>query len=77
MTGVWAENLITRKNYIEIIEQRQDLHVNIQPGFWDTHYKYTIVNLITRLLNRFIKMAGKKGYWFAPFVNITAQKINE
>jgi hypothetical protein len=71
-TGVWAENLITRKNYADII-QTAGFKFEYTAGFWDTHYKYAIVNLITCLLNRLIKMTGKKGYWFAPFVNITAQ----
>ncbi len=72
-TGVWAENLITRQNYSDIIQQ-SGFTFEYTAGFWDTHYKYGIVNLITGLLNRIIKMSGKKGYWFAPFVNITASK---
>jgi 2-polyprenyl-3-methyl-5-hydroxy-6-metoxy-1,4-benzoquinol methylase len=72
-TGVWAENLITRQNYSDIIRQ-SGFTFDYTPGFWDTHYKYDIVNIITRLLNRIIKITGKKGYWFAPFVNISASK---
>lgn len=72
-TGVWAENLITRQNYSDIIQQ-SGFTFEYTAGFWDTQYKYGIVNLLTRLLNRVIKIAGKKGYWFAPFVNITAIK---
>ena len=72
-TGVWAENLITRNNYIDIIEQ-SGFKAGYTPGFWDTHYKYALVNLVTRLLNRVIKLAGKKGYWFSPFVNVVAGK---
>jgi len=72
-TGVWAENLLTRKNYVAIIEQA-GFKATYTAGFWDTHYKYPVVNLITGLLNRLIKLSGKKGYWFAPFVNITAVK---
>ncbi len=72
-TGVWAENLITRRNYFDII-QRSGFTFEYTAGFWDTHYKYMAVNLITGLLNKIIKITGKKGYWFAPFVNITAIK---
>ena len=72
-TGVWAENLITKKNYYDII-QRSGLKFEYTAGFWDTHYKYIVVNLITGLLNKIIKITGKKGYWFAPFVYITAAK---
>ncbi len=71
--GVWAEHLLTRKNYFDII-QKTGFTVEYTAGFWDTHYKYGIVNLFTRLLNRIIKLAGNRGYWFAPFINITASK---
>jgi hypothetical protein len=74
-TGVWAENLITRSNYADIIEQA-GFTFEYTAGFWDTNYKYGIVNLITGMFNRVIKIAGKKGYPLAPFVNITAAKSN-
>ncbi len=70
-TGVWAEHLITKKNYFDII-QHAGFTSEYTAGFWDTHYKYTIVNLITGFLNRIIIISGKKGYWFAPFVNVVA-----
>ncbi len=75
-TGVWAENLITRKNYFDIIN-KSGFKAEYTAGFWDTNYKYKVVNLITRILNIIIKNTGNKGYWFAPFVNITAAKKNK
>ena len=72
-TGVWAENLITRKNYFDIIN-KSGFKAEYTAGFWDTNYKYKLLNLVTRILNSIIKITGKKGYWFAPFVNITAVK---
>lgn len=72
-TGVWAENMITRKNYIDVISSA-GFKASYTAGFWDTHYKYGMINGFARILNRMIKLAGKKGYWFAPFVNITASK---
>ncbi len=72
-TGVWAENLLTRQNYFVII-QDPGFSAEYTAGFWDTNYKYTVVNIITGFLNRMIKVFGTKGYWFAPFVNITAIK---
>lgn len=74
-TGVWAENLITRLHYADIIQQ-SGFRFRYTSGFWDTSYKYIIVNLFTAMLNRIIRISGKKGYWFAPFVNITASKTN-
>ena len=72
-TGVWAEHLITRKNYLVII-QTAGFSAEYTAGFWDTHYKYQVVNFFTRFLNMIIKFSGKKGYWFAPFVNVIASK---
>jgi hypothetical protein len=74
-TGVWAENLIPRQNYFDIIEQAGFV-AEYQAGFWDTNYRYWFVNLITGLLNSVIKITGKKGYWFAPFVNVIATNKN-
>ncbi len=72
-TGVWAENIISKQNYFDII-QHTGFKAEYTAGFWDTHYKNKIVNLITGILNRIIKITGKNGIWFAPFVNITACK---
>lgn len=72
-TGVWAEHLVTRQNYFDIIG-KAGFSVTYTAGFWDTHYKYAVLNLFSRFLNRIIKMSGSKGYWFAPFVNVVAIK---
>lgn len=72
-TGVWAEHLISRKNYLDII-QTAGFSAEYTAGFWDTNYKYQVVNIFTRFLNMIIKFSGKKGYWFAPFVNVIASK---
>lgn len=72
-TGVWAENLISKKAYFDII-QKAGFTVTYTAGFWDTHYKYSAVNFVTGLLNRIIHIAGNKGYWFSPFVNVVAIK---
>lgn len=75
-TGVWAEHMITRKNYTDITG-KAGFALEYTAGFWDTHYKLAVVNLLARFLNRVIKLSGKKGYWFAPFVNIVAIKKQE
>jgi hypothetical protein len=71
ITGVWAENIITKNNYTDIIE-KAGFAIDYSAGFWDTHYKYGVVNLITRSFNSIIKILGKKGYWLSPFVNVVA-----
>ncbi len=72
-TGVWAEHLLTRKNYKTIIEE-SGFSADYTPGFWDTHYKYTLANFITGYFNSIIKAVGKRGIYFSPFVNIVAVK---
>lgn len=72
-TGVWAEHLITKDNYTDIIKNA-GFTPEYTAGFWDTHYKYAVVNLFTRLLNRIIRISGSKGYLFSPFVNVVAIK---
>ena len=72
-TGVWAENLLTRKNYKTIIEEA-GFFADYTPGFWDTHYKYALANFITGCFNSIIKTVGKKGIYFSPFVNVVAIK---
>lgn len=72
-TGVWAENLLSRYQYFDIIK-KAGFTVSFSAGFWDTNYKYAIANFVTSMLNHIIKVTGKKGYWFSPFVNIVAIK---
>ncbi|HMI77547.1 MAG TPA: hypothetical protein VK484_02080 [Ferruginibacter sp.] len=72
-TGVWAEHLITKENYFDII-QNAGFTPEYTAGFWDTNYKYAFVNLLTGILNSIIKVFGTRGYWFAPFVNVVAFK---
>ncbi len=72
-TGVWAENLLTCQNYKTIIEDA-GFSFDYTPGFWDTHYKYSLANFITSCFNSIIKAVGKKGIYFSPFVNVVAIK---
>ena len=72
-TGQWAEHLITRKDYLNIIE-KAGFTAAYTAGFWDTHYKNNFVNLFTKFLNRIIKITGNKGYYFSPFVKVIACK---
>lgn len=72
-TGVWAEHIIPKAAYSEIIPATY-FNMEYLPGFWDTNYKYKWVNIITNLFNKIINFFGKKGYWFSPFVNVIAHK---
>jgi 2-polyprenyl-3-methyl-5-hydroxy-6-metoxy-1,4-benzoquinol methylase len=70
-TGVWAENIINKKNYRRIIEDA-GFSFEYSAGFWDTNYKYSFANMITAIFNRVIQLWGKNGYWLSPFVNVVA-----
>ena len=72
-TGQWAEHLITRKDYMNIIK-KAGFTATYTAGFWDTHYKSSFVNLFTRGLNTIIKIIGSKGYYLSPFVKVIASK---
>ncbi len=72
-TGVWAENMIAKKNYFDIIN-KAGFSPNYSAGFWDTHYKYSLINFITRIFNRMIHIAGNSGIWLSPFVHVVATK---
>lgn len=71
--GIWAENLLTRKDYFNIILQ-SGFKAEYTAGFWDTHYKNAALNSFTSLLNKVIKITGEKSYCLSPFVNVTAIK---
>ncbi|MBK7433809.1 MAG: methyltransferase domain-containing protein [Chitinophagaceae bacterium] len=70
-TGVWAEHIIRKRDYEDIIT-KAGFNMSYTPGFWDTHYKYALLNGLTRLFNACIKMLGRSGYRLAPFVNVVA-----
>ena len=69
--GVWAEHIISRREYRSIIEGA-GFSTDYTAGFWDTNYTFAIVNIFTKLFNKLIKLLGKKGYWLSPYVNVVA-----
>jgi len=71
--GVWAEHIIPRSAYKEIIEGA-GYRMEYSAGFWDTHYRYAVFNWTTAVLNRLAGLLGKKGYMITPFVNVIASK---
>lgn len=70
-TGVWAEHLLTFKEYRQQIGT-VNYKVTFLPGFWDTHYSSSWKNLLARLLNNIIMMGKKIGVVFAPFIYVIA-----
>ena len=72
-SGYWCEHLLTKNEYRQIIT-KAGFNVAYTAGYWDTHYQSFFMNILGKFLNQVIKIAGKKGILFAPFVNIIAYK---
>ena len=71
-TGVWAEHMITFDDYRRNIGT-ENYTVVFLPGFWDTHYSKGWKNIFSRLMNVLIRLMGKTGVLFAPFIYVIAQ----
>lgn len=72
VTGLWIEHLLTKNEHIALAGT-PGFTIEFTSGFWDTHYRYALLNLFTRCLNLLISVLGKRnGIYAAPFVNIIA-----
>ena len=71
-TGLWIEHLLTEKEH-QSFATAAGFKFEYTAGFCDTHYKYSVINMLAILLNKIISLLGeKKGVVLSPFVNITA-----
>ena len=70
--GVWAEHMITFDEYRRNIGT-ENYTVTFLPGFWDTHYSKAWKNIFCRLMNVLIRLMGKAGVLFSPFIYVIAQ----
>jgi 2-polyprenyl-3-methyl-5-hydroxy-6-metoxy-1,4-benzoquinol methylase len=73
--GVWAENLLTRNQYRQLIDASR-YEVIFVPGFWDTHYSNRALNYFSSLLNRIIRIIGSQALFLAPFIYVIAKPKN-
>lgn len=71
INGVWCEHLLTKTEYQQII-CKAGFKMDYQPGYWDTHYKWAAMNLLSKIFNKLILAMGNKGIILSPFVNVTA-----
>ena len=71
ITGVWCEHLLTKKEYTAIIN-KAGFAVEYSPGYWDTHYKSAVMNLMAAYFNKIILLLGRRGIILSPFVNVLA-----
>jgi len=70
-TGSWHEHLLTSNEYRSIVTGA-GYKIEYAAGYWDTHYKFVLMNIAARIFNGIIKLLGKKGYLLSPFVNVVA-----
>ena len=68
--GVWAEHLVTFSAYRELIGQ--NFITKIEPGFWDTHYRSPLKNVMSKMLNSIIRINKIIGIMLAPFIYVIA-----
>ncbi len=69
--GVWAENILPFSVHKKMIESTGMMAV-VKPGFWDTHYTKTWMNLIGKTFNPLIKNIPGINYLLAPFIYVIA-----
>jgi 2-polyprenyl-3-methyl-5-hydroxy-6-metoxy-1,4-benzoquinol methylase len=70
-SGVWFEHLLPFNAYRRLISAA-DYDLVFEPGFWDTHNKSTLKNLLGKMLNPLIGVTGKSGVSLAPFIYVIA-----
>ena len=70
--GVWAEHMITFKEYRKHIETGK-YEVTFLPGFWDTHYSKAWKNVLSGFMNILLRIMGRAGILLAPFIYVIAQ----
>jgi 2-polyprenyl-3-methyl-5-hydroxy-6-metoxy-1,4-benzoquinol methylase len=70
-TGVWSEHLLTKNEYAAIINDA-GFTIDYTPGYWDTHYKNGLMNVMATIFNKIILLLGKQGILLSPFVNVIA-----
>jgi len=70
--GVWAEHLISTAQYKGLIDEKW-YNVSFEPGFWDTHYRKSYKNALSKLLNKLISARGSRALGLAPFMYVIAR----
>jgi 2-polyprenyl-3-methyl-5-hydroxy-6-metoxy-1,4-benzoquinol methylase len=70
-SGSWHEHLLTRDEYRQIITG-SGYKFEYTAGYWDTHYKSPVMNILGKTLNKIIGVWGTKAFPLSPFVNVVA-----
>jgi hypothetical protein len=72
-TGSWVEHLVPLADYKQMAE-KNGLSFEYSCGFYSTTYPQKLLNLVTPVLNLFIRMFGKRGLFLAPFMSLVLEK---
>ncbi len=74
-TGNWAEHLVETDVYATLF-QKNGFDFKLRNGFYNTSYAQQIFNLITPIINFFIRNSGKRGIYLAPFIAFEGKRKN-
>ena len=72
-TGNWAEHLVELEKYNDLFI-KNGFSFSVINGFYNTNYNKKWLNLITPIVNVFIKIAGRNGIYLAPFIGLEGRK---
>jgi hypothetical protein len=72
-TGNWAEHLVELEKYNDLFI-KNGFSFSVVNGFYNTNYKKQWLNLITPIVNVFIKTAGRYGIYLAPFIGLEGRR---
>jgi len=67
MTGNWTEHLLSIEEYKELTA-KNNFSLEVKSGFYNTQYQLKLLNLITPIVNMFIKLIPSLGLYAAPFM---------
>jgi len=73
ITGAWVERLVAYTDYKKAAES-SSFQFEVIPGFYNTHYKFTIKNVVSRLLNFILKINSPWSVNLSPFLAMKLKK---
>lgn len=72
-TGNCTERILSFDEY-ETITSSFCYDIKFSKGFFNTHRDNLLKNGISYIVNQLIKISGKSGFWFAPFILLTCSR---
>lgn len=68
-TGNWMEHLVPIDEYQRLF-RNNGFEFELINGFYNTGYKMKVLNLITPVINKFIKFLGRRAIFLSPFIGL-------